>query len=57
MKNKLKLTTTSKTSTKMLYDLIQTNAVLTSVILKQQNQIDRMSEDFKRLEELRSNDS
>ena len=57
MKNKLKLTTTSKTSTKMLYDLIQTNAVLTNVILKQQNQIDRMSEDFKRLEELRSNDS
>ena len=57
MKTKLKLTTTSKASTKMIYDLIQTNAILTNVILKLQNQIDRMTDDFKRLEELRSNDS
>ena len=47
MKNKLKLTTTSKASTKMIYDLIQTNAVLTNVILRLQKQI----------EEMRSNES
>jgi len=46
MKNKLKLTTTTKASTKMLYDLIQTNAILSSIILKLQKEID----------ELRSND-
>jgi len=46
VKNKLKLTTTSKASTKMLYDLIQTNAILSSIILKLQKEID----------ELRSND-
>ena len=33
MKNKLKLTTTSKASTKMLYDMIQTNAVLSRIIV------------------------
>tara|TARA_R100000458_G_C8231483_1_gene213038 strand:- start:893 stop:1036 length:144 start_codon:yes stop_codon:yes gene_type:complete len=47
MKTKLKLTTTSKASTKMIYDLIQTNAILTNVILKLQKQI----------EEMRSNES
>jgi hypothetical protein len=47
VKNKLKLTTTTKASTKMLYDLIQTNAILSSIILKLQKEID----------ELRSNES
>ena len=32
MKNKLKLTTTSKASTAMLYDLIKTNAALSRII-------------------------
>ena len=39
MKNKLKLTTTSKASTKMLYYLIQTNAVLNQIIKDQQKKI------------------
>jgi len=42
MKNKLKLTTTTKASTKMLYDLIQTNAILSSIILKLQKEIEEM---------------
>ena len=48
MKNKLKLTTTSKASTKMLYDLIQTNAILSSIILKLQKELEEVR---------RSNDS
>jgi hypothetical protein len=44
MKNKLKLTTTTKASTKMLYDLIQVNATLTQVIKDQQKAITHQSE-------------
>tara|TARA_B100000929_G_scaffold272930_1_gene244869 strand:+ start:138 stop:308 length:171 start_codon:yes stop_codon:yes gene_type:complete len=39
VKNKLKLTTTSKASTAMLYDLIKTNAVLSQIIKDQQKEI------------------
>ena len=48
MKNKLKLTTTSKASTAMLYDLIKTNAILSSIILKLQKELEevRRSNEF-----------
>ena len=42
MKNKLKLTTTSKASTAMLYDLIKTNAILSSIILKLQKELEEV---------------
>jgi len=41
---KIKLTTTSKASTAMLYDLIKTNAVLSQIIKDQQKEITHQSE-------------
>ena len=37
---KIKLTTTSKASTAMLYDLIKTNAALSQMILKLQRELE-----------------
>ena len=67
MKNKLKLTTTTKASTKMLYDLIQTCGVLSQTVKDQQKTITHQSELIidlnndiceysKKGQELRSND-
>jgi hypothetical protein len=39
---KIKLTTTSKASTVMLYDLIKTNAVLSQMILKLQKELEEV---------------
>ncbi len=47
MKNKLKLTTTSKASTAMLYDLIKTNAALSRIItnlLEDKKDLEKMLE-------------
>ena len=42
MTSKIKLTTTSKASTAMLYDLIKTNAALSQMILKLQKELEEV---------------